>query len=114
MEKNILINLIVDLIDNKRASDIISLDVSKKTTLADQFIICSADSTVQVKAIADEVFSVLKRDYNLVPLRTEGLDSAKWAILDYGNVWLHVFYKEEREFYDIDSFWENMQENYHG
>ncbi len=93
-------------IQEKKGNDIVRLDLKKvHSSVADYFIVCSADSTTQVKAIADsveeEVYKALRED----PIRKEGFQNAEWIILDYGNVVVHVFKTEKREHYGIEDLW---------
>lgn len=89
---------------NKKAFDIKILNVSDLSPIADYFIICSANSQVQVKAIADEIEDKMN-EKGFVLNHREGYNGARWVLLDYGNVIVHVFHKEEREFYNIERLW---------
>jgi ribosome-associated protein len=98
--------LIVHGIQEKKGNDIIRLDLRNiHSSVADFFIICHAESSNQIKAIAksieDEVFKVTGED----PYRKEGLESADWVLLDYVDVVVHIFKTEKREFYGIEDLW---------
>lgn len=80
------------------------LDLKKLTSFADYFVICSADSDVQVKAIADEIEKSL-RDEGIKVWHKEGYRALKWVLLDYVDVVVHIFQKNAREFYNIEKLW---------
>jgi ribosome-associated protein len=89
---------------NKKAKDIKILNVIDISPIADYFIICSGNSTVQVKAIADEIEDKMAEEgYELN--HKEGYSSGRWILLDYGNLIVHVFHSEDREFYDLERLW---------
>ncbi|MBR6428669.1 MAG: ribosome silencing factor [Clostridia bacterium] len=92
------------MLDDKKASDIIAIDVADKTIVADWFVICSGASVLQVKAICDEVLDRYE-EIGLTLRRKEGYTEGRWIVLDFGYVLLHIFYPEEREYYNIERLW---------
>lgn len=92
------------LAEEKKASEVIVLDVSKLTSVADCFVICSASSERQVQAIARHVMDSMK-EAGIAILGVEGLIEGHWVLLDMGDVVFHVFTDESRKFYDLDGFW---------
>ena len=95
---------IVEVLDSKKGRDIQKIHVADKTSIADYFVICTGNSSTQVKALIGEV------DYKiglrgLEPLRTEGRDNGSWIIIDYGSVIVHVFSREAREFYNLEKLY---------
>lgn len=96
--------IISDLILNKKGYDIKILEIKKISTVADYFVICSADSDRQVKAIADEVEDKL-RENGIKCSHREGYESLTWVILDYFDVMVHVFKAEARTFYNLEKLW---------
>jgi ribosome-associated protein len=84
--------------------DLAVLDISRYSSFADFFIICSGTSSRQVQGIADNVESSL-RDRGLRPLGVEGKREGHWVLMDYGDVILHIFYEPVRSFYDLESLW---------
>ncbi len=100
-----LTNRIAEILDAKKALDIEVLDVSEKTTLADKFVICSANSTTAVKALASEVEFKIKEEYDLAPQHTEGFSSRRWVLLDYIDIVVHIFLAEDRDFYSLERLW---------
>lgn len=93
-----------NLVFNKKGYDVQLLDLKKLTSFADYFVICSADSDVQVKAIADEIEKSL-RDEGIKVWHKEGYRALKWVLLDYVDVVVHIFQKNAREFYNIEKLW---------
>lgn len=102
-----LARLIVDLVEAKQASDIALLDLRRVSVLADYFVICTADSDRQTKAILDHLATELKKLERL-PLRpVEGRPGAGWALLDYGDIVVHVFDAPTRSYYNLESLWKD-------
>ncbi len=100
-----LANRIATILDDKKALDVEVLDVSEKTSLADVFVICSANSSTAVKALASEVELKVKEEFDLSPVHTEGFSSRRWVLIDYIDVVVHVFLAEDREFYSLERLW---------
>ena len=99
-----LANAIAEVLDSKKGHDIKVLKVSDKTVIADYFVICSGNTSTQVKALADEVeYRMDLRDVK--PYGVEGRDNGAWAIVDYSNVIVHVFSRDAREFYKLDKLY---------
>ena len=90
--------------DEKKASDIIILDVSQLTSFADYFVICSAPSERQVQAIVNNVQDVL-RQAQVRPIGVEGLETSSWVLADFGDVIFHCFTDAAREYYDLEGSW---------
>ncbi len=97
-------NIIADLIKNKKGYDIKILDLRKLSTIADFFVICSADSDRQVKAIADEIEDKLS-EQRIKCSNREGYETMNWILLDYFDVIVHVFKNEARNYYNLEKFW---------
>jgi len=90
---------------DKKALDVTLIDVRGKTSYADYFVIASGESDRQVAAIAEHVETTLKAEKNLHCVGTEGRETGNWVLLDYGDVVVHLFYSEQRAFYDLDGLW---------
>jgi ribosome-associated protein len=88
----------------KKAHDILILDLRRLTSAADRFVICSADSETQVKAVADHVEETLRKE-GTKAWHVEGQEGRRWILLDYVDVVLHVFYTETRQFYALEDLW---------
>lgn len=95
---------IVELAEDKKAADIVLLDLTGLTTLADCFVICSGGSERQLDAIADGVVEALRAE-KVRPLGREGTPASHWVIVDYGDVVVHVFTPPERDFYQLERHW---------
>jgi ribosome-associated protein len=89
---------------DKKARDIVILDIHDLTPMADYFVICSANSGTQVDAVARAVRDRLQ-SLGMQCRGMEGLDEAKWVLMDFGDVVVHVFRPEEREFYHLERLW---------
>ena len=95
-------------LDEKKAVDIKIIDISKISVIADYFIIAGGSNERQVKALADNVDEKLGKA-GIFPKSTEGYQNAKWILMDYGDVIIHVFNQEERLFYDLERIWVDGQ-----
>lgn len=95
---------VVELASDKKASDIVLLDVRGQTTMTDYFVICSGASDRQLAAIADGIEAGLKEGGDMA-LSREGDASSHWLLVDFGGVIVHVMSKPEREFYQLEKLW---------
>jgi ribosome-associated protein len=91
--------------DDKKAEDIVVLDVAEIMGIVDAFVIAHASNTRLVRAIVDEVKAQLLERAGVKPRSVEGLDDMTWVLLDYGDVIVHVFLAETREFYGLERLW---------
>ena len=94
----------VRAVTGKKAENLVVLDVRELTSVADAFIICSGRSNRQVQAIAENIKLELKKKHQK-PLSVEGINEGHWALLDYGDVIIHIFYEPVRLFYDLEGLW---------
>lgn len=101
----LLIDAITEALLEKKAKDIVLLDVQGLTSLTDYFIVCNGTSDTQVKALADNILDHTSKKLDEKAWNKEGLDSRRWVILDYVNVVVHIFSEEKREFYGIERMW---------
>ncbi|MDK2799410.1 MAG: ribosome-associated protein [Clostridiales bacterium] len=99
---------IVQILDDKKAKDIEVLDISNVSLLADYFVICSGNSTTQIKALADEVEEKLA-ELGYIPIHKEGYSSSSWILLDYGEIVVHIFHYESRSFYNLEHLWSDAR-----
>jgi len=95
---------IVELAEDKKAADIVLLDLSALTTIADHFVICSGGSERQLDAIADAIAEGLRAE-GVRPIGREGVAASHWVLLDYGAVIVHVFTPPERDYYQLEKHW---------
>ena len=101
-----LAEAIAEVLDSKKARDIKVLYVEDKTVIAEYFVICTANSSTQVKALAGEVeYKIGLRGVDAY--NVEGRDNGTWLLLDYSNVIVHIFGREAREFYNLDKLYED-------
>ena len=89
----------------KGGEETVIVEVGAVLAITDAFVITSGRNTRQVKTIADEVEAKLKSDGGISPLRVEGLSDSRWVLLDYGDLVIHVFLDETRDFYDLERLW---------
>lgn len=90
---------------DKLAQEVIGLDVSEQVVITDIFLVCSGTSERQVAAIVDGVEEALLKDRSRKPLRREGERDARWVLLDYGDIVVHVQHAEDRAFYALERLW---------
>ena len=95
---------IVNILDVKKGGDIKLLEVHSRTVIADYFVICTANSTTQVKSLADELEYQMTL-CNTPPAHTDGMGRGEWSVLDFSSVIVHIFIKSAREFYKLDKLW---------
>lgn len=95
---------VVELAEDKKAAEIVLLDLNGLTTLADYFVICSGGSERQLDAIADSIISGL-RDEGIRPIGREGTPASHWILVDFGYVIVHIFTPPERDFYSLEKHW---------
>lgn len=98
----------------KKAQNVVSLDLRNiESSICDHFVICNADSTTQVAAIADNVLVKMEEKLGLKVFRMQGLENNFWIILDYGDVVVHIFLSEYREFYRLEDLWADAVRKLH-
>jgi ribosome-associated protein len=101
-----LTNTIVEAMQDKKAKNIVALDLRKlNNRVVDKFIICHADNDRQVEAIARNVEEEVREKLNDRPWHKEGFENKEWILLDYVNIVVHVFLDEKRDFYAIEELW---------
>jgi ribosome-associated protein len=103
------ISIITKACSDKKGFNIKILNLKKLSTIADYFIIVSGNSTTQVKAISDEIEEKMGRaGFSL--FGKEGYESGRWILLDFGDIVVHVFHREDREFYNLEKLWADAEE----
>ena len=98
------VHKLVEIIDSKKARNIIALDLKGATIIADCFVICTAGSPAQMHAIYDAACEEMAK-IDAPPVRTEGMKNPDWALVDFGGVMLHIFSTNMRDFYGLDNLW---------
>ncbi len=111
MDSQQLAELAAEACDDRKAKDIQLIQVNEVTTIADWIIVSEGQSDVQVKAIINSIEDKLQEEANRIPIRREGINKGKWALLDYGDLIIHILQPYERKFYDLEAFWSNGKRN---
>ena len=93
---------VAKLLRDKRAEELLVLDIEHLTVLASYMVVCSGRSTIQVQAMADDLEEKLPEQQ---PIRREGYAEGRWIVLDYGSVLVHIFHEQEREYYHMERLW---------
>jgi len=99
------VQLAITCASEKKAFDLVVLDLRNIASFTEFFVIASGNNQRQVQAIADEISEQLKKQMSIKPTRVEGYNAAEWLLLDYGDFVVHIFNGESREFYDLARLW---------
>jgi ribosome-associated protein len=105
VEDNERLDLVLTALDEKKGVDIVTLDVSHLTQMMDCLVVCTGTSNVHIRGLADGVLEKMK-EQGYKGVRAEGYNEARWVLLDYGDVVLHIFSEDDREFYRLEEFWQ--------
>lgn len=103
-----LLQIAVAAADDKKAMNIVALDLKGVSLIADYFVICHGNSDTQVNAIATEIRKRV-HEYGGTIRGIEGMDSARWVLLDLGDVVVHIFHRDERDYYNIERLWSDAK-----
>jgi ribosome-associated protein len=103
------LQLAIHCADEKKAVNMIALDLREIASFTEFFVIASGMNPRQVQAIADEINEQLKKQLRRKPVRIEGYTGAEWVLLDYGDFIIHLFEKEARDFYDLERLWRDAR-----
>lgn len=95
--------------DEKKAENIVLLDLRPDAIIADYFVICNGNSDRQLKALAENVRNSVKEQYEKLPFSIEGTAESGWILMDYGNVVVHLFLESKRLYYDLEGLWRGAQ-----
>ena len=104
-----MLDLILNSLQSDKAEDIVTLDLADKSSIADHMVVASGRSTRQVVALAEKLTDRLKSSMGVLT-RTEGKDSGDWVLIDAGDVIVHIFRPEVREFYQLEKMWQQVPE----
>ena len=108
-----LLDAITEAIHEKKGSDIVIADFSKMSGVAYRyFVICQGNTAIQVEAIAREIGEYVREHADEKPMAVSGLENAIWVAMDYGQVIVHIFQPEARDFYDLEHLWEDAKLTY--
>ncbi len=104
------IGVIASAMLDKKGSGVVAMDLTGiGTAITDSFVICNADSTTQVVAICDNIVEKMWSECRQDPIRQQGRENAFWVILDYGDIVVHIFKTEYREFYRLEDLWSDAE-----
>jgi ribosome-associated protein len=96
---------ILDILDDMKAENILTLDVRGLTSICDEMVIATGRSSRQVRAIAEKLEEKIKHTHQLLPVSTTGFESGEWALIDYGDIIVHVMQPDARAFYNLEALW---------
>jgi len=105
MDTEKLVNEICAVLNSKKAQDVVKINVTEKTTVADYFIVASGRTATQVRSLAENVEDTIEKNHGVYIRRREGLQEGRWAVLDYGDVVVHIFNDDQRLFYHLERLW---------
>ncbi|RTE08519.1 ribosome silencing factor [Paenibacillus whitsoniae] len=103
-----VLNFVINAVEDKKGMDIVTLDLNGISLIADYFVICHGNSETQVQAIATEARKKA-HEYGVNIRSYEGIDTARWVLLDLGDVVLHVFHRDDRSYYNIERLWSDAK-----
>ena len=107
MDSKHLVFMAARACDEKKAKEIRLININKVSYISEWILIAEGLSDVQVRSITNSVENELRENANIEPIRKEGVNEAKWALLDYGDLIINIFQPDIRKFYDLESFWSN-------
>jgi ribosome-associated protein len=99
-----MVNIVANALDDKKAEDIVILDMEGISLVAEKFVICHGNSDKQVQAIAQNLKDEMSK-HGIETKRTEGTDEARWVLVDLGDIIVHIFHKDERGYYNLEKLW---------
>lgn len=100
-----LAHLLVDTILDKKGNDITLIDLREQAIFADYFLLCSAENDRQLRALSNSVLADAKKAAEVLPTGKEGLPEAGWVLIDFGDLIVHIFSPDKREYYDLEELW---------
>jgi ribosome-associated protein len=106
MDNESVFDLVIQTLHEKKAQDVKAIDISDLTTIAQYFVVCSGSSVTHIKTLADYVEEKLN-EQGMRCIHREGYNSARWILLDYGDIVVHVIHEEDREFYGLERLWQD-------
>lgn len=101
-----LARTIVEMVEDRKAEDILLLDLRPDNIIADFFVICSSDNERHMRALTELVRREVKQSYQLIPFTNEGTTENGWVVMDYGDVVVHFFSQEKRDYYALEELWD--------
>ncbi|UVE19793.1 ribosome silencing factor [Pseudomonas sp. LS44] len=110
MQSDALVTLAVAALEDMKAQDILTIDVRDKTSITDYMVIASGTSNRHVKSLVDNVLEKTK-EQGVRPIGSEGMDTGEWALLDLGDIVVHVMLPATRQFYDLERLWQGAEQS---
>lgn len=104
------VKIVYNALDDKMATDIKVVDTANLTPLADYFVVASANNSSQLRAMSEAVEEELHKKCSIEKKHVEGMQTKSWVLLDFGDIIVHLFNSEDREYYDIEKLWKNGEE----
>ena len=108
-ESKQLFERIAEILEDRKAKEIRIMEIKDISILTDYFIVCTGTSTTHIRALADAVEEKLSGE-GREPCHIEGYETARWILMDYGDVVVHIFHSEDREFYDLERLWADAKQ----
>jgi len=102
---------IIKILDDKKGKDIQKLKIEGLSIITDYFVVCTGGSTTHIRALADELVEKMKEESCEV-YHVEGYDTARWILLDFGEVIVHIFHEEDRQFYNLERLWADSKSSH--
>lgn len=101
-----IVEKVVDTLDNHKGIDIVKIDLRRiENCFCSFFVVCHGTSNSQVSGLADYVYDIINDELGEKPIHVEGASQAQWIVMDYGDVVVHIFQKEQRDYYQLEDFW---------
>ena len=104
-ETEVLLKTVVEAMEDKKAENIVVLDLKELSPLVDYFVICSGVSKVHLDTLAENVLKKLKEEHDFYPSHVEGTSGSGWILIDAQDIIIHIFSPKKREFYDLEGLW---------
>ncbi len=108
-DKRSILETAISALDDKKGRNIRAIEIKELTTVADYFIIASGTSVTHIKSLADNVEEKLA-EKGVKPIHIEGYNSARWILLDYNDIVIHIFHEDDREYYGLERLWQDGRE----
>ena len=101
-----IVDKVIDTLDYYKGIDIIKIDLRRiENCFCSFFVVCHGSSSTQVASLSDNVYETINNELGEKPIHVEGERQAQWVVMDYGNVVVHIFQKEQRDYYQLEEFW---------
>jgi len=108
-ETNSLVNRIKEGIQEKKGKNIVIVDMTRLEAVCSYFVICEGTSNIHISAITDSIRDYVKKTTGEKPFAMDGMENSTWIVMDYGEVMVHVFERENRAFYDLEHLWSDAK-----